>query len=49
MNGLTGTIAAGLDIALPGGSALAVSGDYGGIGANGQSYGVQLRFSAPLD
>lgn len=50
ISGLTSTVRTGLDISMPGGAALSVSGQYDGLGAGGaHSYGANLALSLPLN
>lgn len=48
MAGVTGAVGAGVDLTLPSGLSIAISGDYGGIGASAESYGGGLALSAPI-
>lgn len=49
LDGLTASVSAGVDVALPGGASLALSGDLDGIGVAAESYGVSLMLSIPLN
>jgi Autotransporter beta-domain/HYDIN/CFA65/VesB-like, Ig-like domain len=49
MQGITGSIEAGIDLTTIEGGMINLSGQYDGIGSNAQVFGLRLGLSAPLD
>ncbi|MEQ8748086.1 autotransporter outer membrane beta-barrel domain-containing protein [Pyruvatibacter sp.] len=49
VSGLRGRTGAGLDYRMPGGTSLAISGNFDGIGTNASIYGGSLKLSIPLN
>ena len=49
LDGLNGSVRAGLDFALSGGVTASLAGQYGGLGTNAKSYGGSLAVSLPLN
>lgn len=49
LDGLNAGVRAGLDFAISGGASASLSGQYGGIGTNSESYGGSLAISLPLN